>query len=261
MKERLELDDFFSARWRGLSPFAEAEALQGEIVRSKPGRRTLRFELDGRGFYIKLHFGVGWGEIFKNLIYLKRTALGAGDEFAAIRHLESIGVGTMHVAAFGERGNCPAKRESFIITDELTGVTSLEDLTRNWRTSPPDVRFKRRLIAVLGATVGAMHRSGLNHRDCYLCHFLWRNDSADDPKLHVIDLHRAQIRSKVPFHYLVKDLGGLFFSSLDAGLTGRDLLRFICAYSTVPLREALKSPIWGAARRAGMRVKRSGRIG
>ena len=48
--------------------------------------------------------------------------------------------------------------------------------------------------------------------------------------MHVIDLHRAQIRAEVPWHYWVKDVAGLWFSAMDAGLTRHDVLTFLQAY-------------------------------
>ena len=86
-----------------------------------------------------------------------------------------------------------------------------------------------------------MHRAGINHRDFYLCHFLMDEPLALDqaPVLHLIDLHRAQIRQNVPRRWLVKDLGGLLFSAFEKGLTSRDLLRFMRLYSDRPLREVL----------------------
>ena len=56
----------------------------------------------------------------------------------------------------------------------------------------------------------------------------------------MIDLHRAQMRRKVPKRYLVKDLAGLCFSSFDAGLSKREALRFIRFYSGNPIRDELK---------------------
>ena len=87
---------------------------------------------------------------------------------------------------------------------------------------------------------GAMHRNGLNHRDCYICHFLLERTTAGthSPRLHVIDLHRAQLRRRTPYRYAVKDTAGLWFSAMDAGLTRHDCLRFIRAYSGKKLREA-----------------------
>jgi heptose I phosphotransferase len=68
-----------------------------------------------------------------------------------------------------------------------------------------------------------------------------------EPVLHLIDLHRAQIRQNVPRRWLVKDLGGLLFSAFEKDLTRRDLLRFVRIYSDRPLREVLvkDAEIWG----------------
>ena len=59
---------------------------------------------------------------------------------------------------------------------------------------------------------GDMHRAGVNHRDCYICHFLLHTDrpiQASDLRLSVIDLHRAQVRDAVPRRWRDKDLAAL----------------------------------------------------
>jgi hypothetical protein len=89
---------------------------------------------------------------------------------------------------------------------------------------------------------GMMHRAGVNHRDCYICHFLLHTDkpvTADDFKLSVIDLHRAQTRAKITRRWRDKDLAALYFSALDIGLTRRDKLRFLKGYFQQPLRQIL----------------------
>ncbi|NWA64245.1 lipopolysaccharide core heptose(I) kinase RfaP, partial [Pantoea sp. B9002] len=88
-----------------------------------------------------------------------------------------------------------------------------------------------------------MHRAGLNHRDCYIAHFLLHTDRpvmAADLKLSVIDLHRAQVRPSIPRRWRNKDLAGLYFSVLDIGLTQRDKLRFLRGYFRQPLRQVLR---------------------
>ena len=87
----------------------------------------------------------------------------------------------------------------------------------------------------------SMHEAGLNHRDFYLCHFLMDKEVKSQPVLHLIDLHRAQIRNTVPSRWLEKDLGGLLFSAFEKNLTRRDLLRFIKVYRKGRLRESLKA--------------------
>ena len=102
--------------------------------------------------------------------------------------------------------------------------------------------IKHALTLELARTVGAMHRGGVNHRDCYLCHFLLHTDrpiSVDNLKLSVIDLHRAQVRATIPVRWRNKDLAGLYYSALEIGLTQRDKLRFLKAYFQQPLRQIL----------------------
>jgi heptose I phosphotransferase len=74
--------------------------------------------------------------------------------------------------------------------------------------------------------------------------------------LHVMDLHRAQIRARVPQRWLIKDLGGLYFSALEIGLTARDVLRFMREYRQRPLREILcdEKTFWGAVRRRAQQI-------
>lgn len=47
-----------------------------------------------------------------------------------------------------------------------------EDYCADWATNPPDVRVKRMLIKRVATMVRDMHAAGINHRDCYICHFL-----------------------------------------------------------------------------------------
>ena len=98
------------------------------------------------------------------------------------------------------------------------------------------------LIAEVAKMTGGMHRAGVNHRDCYICHFLLHTDrpvTADDFRLSVIDLHRAQTRDKISRRWRDKDLAALYFSALDIGLTRRDKLRFLRGYFQQPLRQIL----------------------
>ncbi len=227
--------------WRGKDPFEAAFALSGPSYREVKSRRTLRFEIHGKGYFAKLHRGIGWKEYLKDVLQGKKPVTDAGNEYRAIRKLEALGVDTMTAAGCGVRRWNPAGRESFLITEELTGVISLEDLAGF--TGERALPYSRRcaVIRQLGSMTGIMHRGGVNHRDCYICHYLLKKDTVNSPvpQLFVIDLHRAQIRSEVPYRYLVKDVAGLYFSSMDAGLSSRDLLRFVREYEMTGLGKAL----------------------
>lgn len=252
------LNPDFQALWSGKDPFAEAFRLEGEVFRSVKSRRTFRFELNGKGYFAKVHRGTGWREIFKNLLQFKQPVLSARNEYEAIRKLEQLGVATMNVAAFGERGKNPAKIESFIITEELTDTVSLEDLCRDWKSSPPPFALKKALIEYAADVVRTLHRNGVNHRDCYICHFLL--DCSRDWRAGInaplIDLHRAQIRKKTPRRWAVKDVAGLYFSAMDAGLTPRDRFRFMKIYSGQPLHEELKTnaAFWRSVEKTARRL-------
>ena len=74
---KLMLAEPFKSLWAGRDPFAEVEGLEGEVYRELEARRTLRTEVDGHGFFVKIHRGIGWGEIFKNLLTAKRGSVRA----------------------------------------------------------------------------------------------------------------------------------------------------------------------------------------
>lgn len=216
--------------------FDEIMAIEGEVYKRMPGRKTQRFDCSGKSYFIKTHFGVGWKEILKNLVQLRAPVLGAKNEWRAIERLHSLGIDTMTLAGFGSRGWNPARLESFIITEALPATENLETICGDWKAHPPNIRFKRELIHKVAAIARRLHENGVNHRDFYLCHF---RPGDDDGALYLMDLHRAQLRAKTPRRWAVKDLGSLYFSSMDIGLTRRDLYRFMTAYRGKPLRETL----------------------
>ncbi len=238
----LYLVEPFRSLWAGQDPFVAVEALQGKVFRELEARRTLRTEVAGRGYFVKIHRGVGWGEIFKNLVSARLPVLGAGNEWRAIRRLEELGVSTMTAVAYGERGANPATRHSFIVTEELAPTVSLEDYCRDWPHRPPPPPMKHALVARVADMARRMHEGGVNHRDFYICHFLLHLDPAPTPealRLSLIDLHRAQVRARTPRRWRDKDLASLYFSALDIGLTARDKLRFLRTYFGKPLRRVL----------------------
>jgi len=228
----------------GRAGMREVFAVQGEVYREPAGarRRTLRFELDGAAYFLKLHWGVGWREILKNLFSLRLPVLGARNEWLAIRQLQGLGVETMQLAGFGEEGRNPARRRSFVITRELEDTVSLEDYCMDWGSGPPDPAIKWALIRRVAEMTARMHDHGMNHRDLYICHFLLQRPWAgpqDSLHLYLIDLHRVQIRAAIPRRWRVKDLAALYYSALHIGLSRRDLYRFIRWYTGRSLANAL----------------------
>lgn len=228
----LVLKEPFKTAWANKDPFEEVLKLNGEIYREVATRRTLNFKFQGESFYIKVHKGTTVKEILKNYLSLRAPVLGAANEYKAINRLTELGVNTMEVVAFGERGVNPLTRESFIITKDLNPTISLEDYCKDWKDNPPSYHVKKLLIEEVARMVKTMHEGGVNHRDCYICHFLLKVpfDGIGLPKLSIIDLHRAQIRRRVPQRWRNKDITALYYSTMKIGLKGADYLRFIKKY-------------------------------
>ncbi|MCP4596439.1 lipopolysaccharide core heptose(I) kinase RfaP [Neptuniibacter sp.] len=224
-------------------PFEAVKSIQGKVVRSKEGRTTQRFEIEGKGFYAKLHEGVGWKEVIKNLVQLRLPVVGARNEWEAIALIQSLGLKTLDAVAYGKKGLNPAAQTSFLITRELTETYSLAQYCEPWLDQAPHPSHKRKIIDRVAYIARTIHENGINHRDLYLCHFLLDQSEEkhpQNPDFFLVDLHRAQIRSQVPERWLVKDVASIYFSAMDIGLTRRDVFRFIKVYTGLPLRQALQ---------------------
>ena len=226
--------------------FEEVMALEGPPIRAKEGRRTFRLELGGRGYFFKIHNGIGWREIAKELFSLRKPTVSALAEKRAIEAVTRLGIPTMTVAGYGERGSNPARLQSFIVTEEIAATVTLEDLCADWPRRSPSFGQKQKLLREVAGIARRLHEHGINHRDFYLNHFRLQGD-----RLYLMDLHRAQLRAAIPRRWRVKDIGALYFSAADIGLTRRDLLRFARLYTGKSLKETLRddAAFWRAVTR------------
>lgn len=257
------LRDELVTQWARQDVLSEVQKLSGPIAREFADRQTLRFELAGAAYYRKLHRGVGWREIVKNLIQLRLPILGAKNEWLALNKLRALDIPTLDPVAYGEQKKNIAKKISFIVTRELAGVVQLDHYFQQHSIG---IKEKIVLLRKVAEIARALHAAGINHRDFYLCHFMlelesvaqWRQGGVE-PKLYIVDLHRAQLRRQVPKRWQIKDLSGLYFSTFNLGLTRNDYLRFMRAYWQVPLRTifATDMPLLNAiVRRAVKTYKR-----
>lgn len=235
-------------------------ALQGEVYRELGGRSTQRLLIAHQPYFIKKHFGVGWREIIKNLFQLKLPVISAKNEYLALTNLKKLNIAVPEVVAYGYKGQNPAKTQSFIMTRELPKNISLEDFCKHWAKCPPSFYFKKKLIKEIAKIARLMHTHGINHRDFYICHLLLdvSNLINSNIKLYLIDLHRAQLRKRVPSRWIIKDLAGLYFSSKEVGLTKRDILRFIIEYRNKPLDKVFNKELtfWLKVKKRGDKLYR-----
>lgn len=219
-------------------------SFQGKEYRLIKDRKTIELSFNNKDYFIKTHAGVGWHEIIKNLCFFRPAVLGAKNEFKALRYLTDKSISVPKLVAYASRGNNPARIKSFVMMEKVIHQLTLEDLIL--QKVKLSFYFKRALIKRVAQMVREMHQAGVNHRDCYLCHFLLNKRSDQDFDLTLIDWHRAEIRDKVPRRWLEKDLAGLYFSAMDARLTKNDKLYFLLHYHQLPLKKFIKeySALW-----------------
>ena len=252
---------------RDAAAFERLWALPGKTYRRTATRRTLRVAVGGSAYFAKLHDGVGWREIFKNLLSCKQPVLGAANEYAACRHLAAHGVPVPTAVGFGRRGWNPATRRSLVLCEALAEHASLEEVVRGCRA--PSLALRRRLLREVARLTRRLHGAGVNHRDYYLCHLfadlakLARGEVA----LAVIDLHRAAIRRRVPRRWRRRDLAALLYSaaaSAEAGsdwtLSRTDRFRFVRDYAARRPAAAIRGErrFWNAVAARAARLQRRG---
>lgn len=209
--------------------FEACMQLQGKTFRDVPGRKTMQVNISGKSYFIKQHFGVGWGEVFKNLATFKMPILGAMTEVEAIKKLDEIGIATTSLVAYGQRGCNPATLQSFVITEDLGDIVTLEDIFLAGLEAAPNkasgpAHSRSTVLQTLAQLAGRFHAAGLCHRDFYLCHFVLKKVEAEtgNLNLHLIDLHRMLQSQNPNGDAVMKDMAGLYFSMLQIGLTGAD---------------------------------------
>lgn len=242
----------------GEDAFERAMQLDGKVYRDVPGRRTMRVEIAGKSYFIKQHFGVGWREIFKNLLTLRRPIVSAQTEWRAIQRLNELSIPTTPAVAFGCKGHSPAVLRSFILTEDLGEITSLEDICRNWKSQPPAPQLKNALASAVAHIASNIHNHGLIHRDFYLCHICpdIRELAAGKAHLYLVDLHRVEMYDTTPTAARMKDMAALYFSALDIGLSRRDCLRFLRQYRGMHLQELFQTErnFWEAVDRRARKL-------
>ena len=216
--------------------------LNGKVFRSVKGRKTLQIEFAGHRYFIKQHLSIGWAEIFKNLLAFRKPVIGAKTEKLAIEKLDEIGIPTTPLVAFGERGVNPATQQSFLITQDLGNIISLEDFCADWPYHPPAVAFRNELIIAVATLAKKLHEAGLVHRDFYLCHLCLDGDllAKGKIKLYLIDLHRVAMRQVLGGRAVMKDVAALYFSAMDIGLSEEDIALFKQHYT-----QDLPTNFWG----------------
>lgn len=228
--------------------YAYFRDLNGEVARHHKNRLTKKISW-GEGFaYVKLHDRVGCWEVIKNFFSLKLAVTNAKTEWDAIHHLQARGLATVRPLAYGVVPALPMYQRSYLLTEALLPHIELDRWFLLNEAKP--IKVRRNQIRALARVVKQMHDSGLNHRDCYLCHFVLKTDlpMTENSPIYIMDLHRAQIRKAVPRRWLIKDLAGLAFSAMEIDLSEREMLLFIKSYLSVDSLKTIDWDFWNTVK-------------
>lgn len=219
------------------------------MVRRFKNRQTLRFTIQGKPYYLKRYMPLPWYRAIGAALSGGILAQSALAELRALQKLQRIGIPAPIPAGWGVR-----RDRSFIVTEGLDNTCSLEDHVATWHARAPDPGHRRSLLSAVADTTRLLHGCGINHRDLYLCHFhLDLGSAAESPRLYLLDLHRAELRGRVPVAKQLKDLGALYSSAYHLNLGSREKLRFIRQYHAVPLN-ALDDEDWRFWKRVSARA-------
>ena len=240
MKETIFLTKEVKNLFSSGDPFLIAENIEGEVFRKTANRITKEFTFEGNRYFIKLHYGIGWKEILKNILKFRAPTVGASPEWKALKKLRSLGIECPEPIGFYSAGINPANSKSFLITKSLVNTISLEEALKKGKFQKLNFSKKREFIEKVATISRNLHNNGINHRDYYLCHFHVDRDLAVEKKIYLIDLHRAQLRSFVPARWASKDIGGLIYSAMGFNLNEKDFYRFMRTYFQCSLKEALQ---------------------
>jgi heptose I phosphotransferase len=208
-----------------------------EIVKQKiKERSTVRFQIphgDGTDLiYLKRYRYAMIPSFLKNCLSFSKT-YSAIHEWRNILAFKAANLPTMNPIAVGMRRSVPFWNESFLLTQGIPHVKTLEK-TAQEDFIPPSGKAhrkqKRALIERLATLTRRMHDAGFKHQDFYLCHLLINWSNPDDPLLYIADLHRVRRQRKNKGRWRIKDLAALNYSAPTKTVSRADRLRFLTAY-------------------------------
>lgn len=222
-------------RANGLDTFDAVMALEGgRVARDFPGRRTVRLELKGAGaapqaVYLKRYdanylscFGMGlrW-------IRWPGFADEAWQEWQALHRVKALGIRTATPIAVGQERVGGLVRRSFLMTAEIPDAVE----GHTWMAQLP-TKERREFLRRVAVIARRLHGAGLVHKDFYIGHILVAPVNGS-PELFLIDLQRVVQPAFLWRRWLLKDLGAMAYSTLNARATRGMLMRAYLDYSQV----------------------------
>lgn len=223
---RMWVDPEFRARLEraGLASLDQVmHTTEGRCLRALADRENWRLELPGeRGplaVYLKKHHVRSWLHWLRAWLGWGPGATAGRTEAMNVARLERDGIAAMRLIAYGEQLHADGRLESFVMTEELTGFTQLDNFLRQRfaaRSASGEAPRDRQLAELLrnvAVVAQRFHAHGYNHRDLYCCHFFIREREHGPFDVNLIDLQRVEQRRRFRRRWIVKDLAQLCYSA------------------------------------------------
>jgi heptose I phosphotransferase len=242
-------------RANGLGSFEAIISLTGgRVARDFPGRRTVRLELKAPGggtqaIFLKRYEANYLSPIGKLLRRLRwpGSADEAAQEWEALHRVSALGIRTATPIAVGQERATGLVRRSFLMTAEIPDAVE----GHTWMARLP-AGERREFLRRVAAIARRMHGAPLVHKDFYIGHILVAPVDGK-PELFLIDLQRVVQPTFFWRRWMLKDLGAMAYSTLNAGASRTMLMRAFLDYSNVTTlgpaekaiaRAALKRVAW-----------------
>jgi hypothetical protein len=219
----------------GLDTFEKIMASPaGQIVRSFPGRNTVRLDLKHPGgevgrFFLKRYessYLSSW-RFFLRAIHWPGAEDEAMREWRAALTLRSSGFNTAIPVAVGQTMTGGVVTRSFVMTAEIAGGVCAHNAI------PSFTATQRRAFALeSGELTRRLHHAGFVHKDYYLYHIFVvpKHSPAESLQLALIDLQRVVRPVWLRERWLIKDLAALAYSARRVGMSRTTLARFFRVY-------------------------------
>ncbi len=135
----------------------------------------------------------------------------ARQEYQNIRRVAEAGVATMRPLAVGEDADLWGQPLSYLLVEAVPGEALERRLEEFLRRHGDDGAATGRFNSALVDLAANLHAAGLVHRDLYASH-IFLDETAEGPRLYLIDLARVFRPWWRRFRWRVKDLAELKYS-------------------------------------------------
>ncbi len=242
----------------GLDSIEKICNFQGGQLLNKKGlasfRKRVRFELDGKTFYLKLYNHAPCKLQLQNWLDHRKKAPLAKYDMGPIEKFRAADIKTPKVIAYGAKTGLLFEKISLLITENISDATSLEKATPSFfdRSSDEfDISKQKDFARDLGKFAQRFHNLGLRHRDFYLCHIFWGKKAG----FYLIDLQRV-FKPIFAYRFRVKDIAQLFYSSPSSVYSRTMKLRFYLSYTNTRKLTAQDKRFLGKVFSKALKMKR-----